>query len=341
VFGGDGDDERDPTVHLPAVPAPKRLESGPVAEARNGQVLQGVYPPSSAPGFDRKTGQSSQLREDFLHWADPAQMRTQVREKLAVASADGARPVFNIGLDPITASRAVEAISPGEIASGAGDRELAEISEAVNELGRPVWMRPMAEMNGGFNVYSHADMNGVERGPDHDYEDFRQAFRRMTVIMRGGSTHAINSKLDELGMPPLDARVGDLPSSGEVGIIWNPHGESSPNNVTEEFYPGDEYCDMVGGDIYASGDDSRYWDGFEQIYESHPDKPFVIGEWGVDSNAEDPEFVRRVYDWAGSHDRVIGMVWYDGVDGEGYAISEKPETQQAYHDGLAQLPGKG
>ena len=52
--------------------------------------------------------------------------------------------------------------------------------------GEPTYIRLMAEMNQANNGYAAFDRSGRSRGPSHSTAAFKQAWRRATLILRGG-----------------------------------------------------------------------------------------------------------------------------------------------------------
>lgn len=54
--------------------------------------------------------------------------------------------------------------------------------------------------------------------------------------------------------------------------VWNPNEKSFPNfcwNYADNYYPGDEYVDIVGLTGYNTGDyyDGEIWRRFDEIYD--------------------------------------------------------------------------
>ena len=82
--------------------------------------------------------------------------------------------------------------SPAEIARGRGDAFLLALNGALARWGKPVFVRPLAEMNGHWNAYSAYNANGSSRGPDHSTAIFKKAFARIYLIVHGGP--AVNER---------------------------------------------------------------------------------------------------------------------------------------------------
>ena len=67
-----------------------------------------------------------------------------------------------------------------------GDAFLLTLNKALASWGKPVFVRPLAEMNGHWNAYSAFNADGSSRGPDHSTAMFRKAFARIYLIVHGG-----------------------------------------------------------------------------------------------------------------------------------------------------------
>src|SRR4051794_41335571 len=80
-----------------------------------------------------------------------------------------------------------ERVTPRGIARGQGDGYLLRLNRRLGEEENPVYIRFLAEMNQTNNGYSAFDRNGRSRGPSHSTKAFRAAWRRATLILRGGS----------------------------------------------------------------------------------------------------------------------------------------------------------
>src|SRR4051794_41940227 len=79
-----------------------------------------------------------------------------------------------------------ERVTPRGIARGQGDGYLLRLNRRLGEEENPVYIRFLAEMNQTNNGYSAFDRNGRSRGPSHSTKAFRAAWRRATLILRGG-----------------------------------------------------------------------------------------------------------------------------------------------------------
>ena len=238
-----------------------------------------------------------------------------------------------IGLNTSTSSG--ERITPAEIARGQGDAFLLALNGALARWGKPVFVRPLAEMNGHWNAYSAFNADGSSRGPDHSTAVFRKAFARIYLIVHGGP--AVNRQLGALGLPPVAQQPLPAPN---VQVIWNPQGYGSPDlpgNSAAAYYPGDAYVDVVGDDLYDIGGKAA-WAAAAALYAAHPHKPFAIGEWGL-WGVDDAGFVSRMATFLRRHRRVVVANYYAGKSGSVFDLRSKPRSLAAYRSLISPLAG--
>lgn len=110
-------------------------------------------------------------------------------------------------------------------------------------------------------------------------------------------------------------------------------------------YPGDEYVDVFGMDIYwrtleiGDWNENAWQDDFLSVLESHHrfaierGKPVSYPEWGVVGD-ESPEFVTAMHNWLATlpEDGPGHLVYhsYFSTNGE-FSLDNLPETQQAFY----------
>jgi hypothetical protein len=162
-------------------------------------------------------------------------------------------------------------------------------------------------MDAYWNPYSAYNENGTFRGADHSTQAFRQAWRRISLILRGGAVRVIDAKLRALRMPALPATAALAPGStlpsAPVAMLWVPQvwgAPDTPQNAPQAYYPGDRYVDWVGTDFYSEWPN---WTGLDRYFARFPDKPFVFGEWAI-TGRDDPKFVGQLFGWVRLHPRV-------------------------------------
>jgi hypothetical protein len=250
------------------------------------------------------------VMQTFHTWGTRPTMAMQrwtagrARGMLSVSTATGGEP---------------EVIDVYGIAHGKGDGYPLWLNHDIAAWGHPTYIRLMPEMNGHWNPYSAFNSDGSSRGNRHSTHWFRQAWRRFALIVRGGSTARINRRLEELEMKPIEARGpykgGGIPDHlprPKVALMWVPQTEGSPNlssNGPDDYWPGSEYTDWVGLDMYSIYPN---FDGFNRFYRAYRGKPFVVGEYGL-WGEDNPKWVKRMFRWARKHRRTRLLVYYTTV----------------------------
>jgi hypothetical protein len=265
-----------------------------------GKVFSGVTSGGSVASFDAEAGKHSAVIQTFTAW-DYDKTRW-----LRDAPGAHARAMVHISTKALDGH---EAITPRGIAEGQGDAHLLHLGRAFADSGQVVYVRIMAEMNGSWNPYS-AYSAGGPKGGSHSTKNFRQAWRRMVLIMRGGPVEAIDAKLAALGMPPVSGASGVLPRP-RVAFMWVPEVWGDPNvpgNAARAYWPGSRYVDWVGTDFYSKFPNYR---GLNAFYARFRGKPFVFGEWAV-WGRDDPGFVHGLFGWIRSHRRVRMVMYNQG-----------------------------
>jgi len=298
-------------------------QAQPAASVSQGahRVMLGVIDPDPA-AFDRLTGHHHSLHLSFSFGS---------RELLEADAAAGRITVITL---------APNGFSSAAIANGAADSKLVEQARIANDFEGAVWIRPMPEMNGHWSPWCSVTASGRSRGAAYSAKAFVRAFRRITIIMRGGSVEELDDQLGQAGLPSLKADRADISASGNVKLLWNPQGEGSPNvagNRPRDYWPGPVFVDYLGDDLYEIRGKAS-WATMDAFYKAFP-KPFVVGEWapwGYDS----PDFARRMFAWARSHPRTIGLIYFNrGWSGGGgtFALKSKPRTLAVYRQAARQL----
>jgi len=219
-----------------------------------------------------------------------------------------------------------EVITPRAIAQGGGDEYLIRLNRLFHEKEMRAYIRPLGEPNRCLNVYAAYDCAGAPRDAAHKPRWYKLAFRRIYVIVHGGGkAPAINRRLAEAGLPPLNAELGGLPKA-PVAVIWSPLPSGSPtvpHNRPRFFWPGSRWVDWSGTDFYASYPE---WKALTGLYNRYPNKPFAITEWGVEAG-DDPAFVSKLFAWVKKHPRCKMLVYYQDFGAtSNYRIQNYPSS---------------
>jgi hypothetical protein len=268
-----------------------------------GHVLNGVAGGYSVSDYEARTGTTPAVVQSFVAY------NGSTNWAFDLADSAHARVMLHIGT---TSPSGVERVSPGAIARGAADRWLAELNRTIAQRGEPVYIRLMAEMNCHWNVYS---AYGPHRNRAHSTSAYRAAWRRTTVILRGGPD--VDAQLRALHQTPLQASGGELPAA-PVAMQWVPQVAGAPDvpgNSPMAYWPGARYVDWVGTDFYSKFPNFA---GLERFYASVKrfGKPFVFGEWAM-WGSDDPGFVERLFSWTRSHPLVGMLVYNQGKQSNG------------------------
>jgi hypothetical protein len=282
----------------------------------------GVY--GSTGYFDGLRGPGHPVRHVIAGWGHGQTFGAPLGTLLT-----GLNPVPMLGLTTGRGWPARETITPQALASGRGDAYLFALNQAVDEHGSLVYVRPLAEMDSYKNPYCAFNANGSPRSGSHSTRNFRKAFARIYILLHGGSRQAVNARLRALGLPGIDQELAVNPKS-RLRVIWNPLGFSEPKrpgNTPADYYPGDAYVDIVGGDVYKTPTNIGHLTALEALYRAHPNKPFSIPEWGLES-VDDPDFVRRVAQFVRTHARTEVVAYYNR--GAEYELARKPQSRAAY-----------
>src|SRR3954451_4990227 len=266
---------------------------------------------------------------DFGHFSDAVHKHPAVIESFRTWGSDfpdsirrwqtaRARPMIHISTADNNDGH--EIISLPQIAAGRGDRYLVRLNKLFYEKEMRAYVRPLGEPNRCLNVYAAYDCSGASRGPEHSPQAYKQAFRRIYIVVHGGGkAGVINRRLAEAGLPPLTVNVRALPKS-PVAIVWSPlpaGSPTTPENRPRHFYPGSRWVDWASTDFYSGYPE---WKALTGLYRRFSGKPFAIAEWAVESG-DDPTFVSKLFAWVKSHPRTRMLVYYqDFGDSNSYRI---------------------
>lgn len=288
-----------------------------------GQIFHGVSETGHVEhyrAFVDQTGVHSAISQSFIHWGVPLgtgalerYRRTRTRGVVSLSTAPGGQP----GL-----------ISPEGIAKARDDQYMLSLNDSISDSKQIVYIRLFPEMNGHWNPYSAFNSNGTSRGSSHSTKNFRKAWKRFSIIVRGGARKKINNRLRRLDMPRLLRASGNndriyerlgvprrLPRP-KVALIWNPQTSGSPNvsgNQPSDYYPGGKYVDWVGADAYAKFSNATLWNNLNAFYRKYDGKPFAIGEYGPWDSDPGGAFTNQMMNWVKSHGRTRMAIFYRSV----------------------------
>jgi hypothetical protein len=267
-----------------------------------GDVFTGISG-DDASEYEDETGKHPAVFGSFITWGHPFDwafsdaVGTHARVMLHISTSMGDGP---------------QMITPEGIADGSGDAYLLSLAAAIAKHDAPVYIRLLPEMNNANNAYSADSLDGSPRGAAYSHRMFKQAWRRVVTILRGGGVSTIDAKLAALGLPPVQglAASASIPAS-PVAFIWCPETAGTPNVPSESaasYWPGNAYVDWVGTDFYSQFPNFA---GLAHFYNEFRGKPFVFAEWsmwGSDSTA----FVDHFFSFVNRHKRVKMILYNEG-----------------------------
>jgi hypothetical protein len=225
-----------------------------------------------------------------------------------------------------------EMITPEQIALGGGDNYLLQLNDFFYKRGLPAYIRPLGEPNRCLNPWSAVNCDGSQKGGSHTTGWYKQAFRRIAAIVRGGKTlEELNATLASIGLPGLNRTKGPNPTvlpPAPVSMIWSPLPGGSPRvkgNFPGNYWPGKPWVDWVGTDFY-----SQYpvWKDLNHFYagKQWKGKPIGINEWAV-YDTDEPRFAKQLISWVAKRPRVRMLVYYQGFGaGNQYDLAHYPQT---------------
>jgi hypothetical protein len=211
------------------------------------------------------------------------------------------------------------------ILDGKYDSYLEEYAAWLKRFNKPLLFRLNNEMNGDWCYY-----NACYYGQDADL--YKALWRYIHTIFT---------------------------QAGVENVLWvfNPHDLSFPPfawNHYLNYYPGDEYVDIIGLTGYNTGTYYRgeKWREFTAIYpalyadyDQHFAKPFMISEFGSNSIGGDKAaWLTRMFNEINQFPKIKLAIWWNGVDyntnGQSariYRLDETAETKAVFRQGLAKF----
>lgn len=286
--------------------------------------------------FRRQVREHPAVLQEFFHWdvsltASGAVSRWERTDTLGVVSMSTKAPADGR-----------PDVAPRRIAEGRTDHYLLRINEILGNLKRrPTYIRLFAEMNGHWNPYSAFNSTGTPRGDAYSTRNFKRAWKRFVLIVRGGRRDRINQRLRRNGLPriyrasrPNDPvyenrdvpRMLDRP---KVAFMWVPQTSGSPNvrgNQPRDYWPGKHFVDWVGADIYSAY--QSQFPALVDFFRRYKHFPFVVGEYSPWNSDPGGSFTDRLLDFAEDHKRVRMLIYYRSVTADNpYYISHYPAAR--------------
>ena len=285
------------------------LAAAPAATANpylppKGKIFAGVTGGYDASSFARETGSHPSVFQFFGGWNQTT--------SYMFAGARAARARLMIHLSTVRGT--TEQITPRGIARGAGDHYLLKLGQRIADYGGVTYIRLMAEMDGHWNAYCAYTASGRSKGPAYTTAQFRRAWKRTVLILRGGPLTTVDANLHALHMPPVQgAGASASLARPRVAFLWVPQVAGAPDtraNSPSAYWPGARYVDWVGTDFYSKFPN---WSGLDRFFSGRTwrGKPFAFGEWAI-WGRDDPAFVHRLFAWSRAHGHVRMLMYNQG-----------------------------
>lgn len=210
-----------------------------------------------------------------------------------------------------------------EILDGKYDDYFTTYAKAVKKFSHPILLRLDNEMNGQWCPYSSFYFS-------KDTDLFKEVWHHIYNIFKANQVN-------------------------NVLWVWNPNDESSPRpkwNNYLNYYPGDNYVDVIGMTGYNSGTavPGEPWREFADIYQPlyaqyarYFDQPMIIGEFGCASVGGDkPSWMQKMFDQIGQYDRIKVAIWWDYNDYDSagnithnYRMDDNLAVKETFRQGLS------
>jgi len=283
----------------------------------------GGYGTGAVGEFARQSGKHPAVYQYFVSWKSGTRDLNFIRGLLANTRRAGSRTALAVTTNGT-------GLSPAAIARGEGDRFLVALNRILAEHREPTYLRLLSEMNNGANSYSAYDLRGHARGPAFSTAQFKRAWRRAVLVLRGGDVVALDARLARLGMPRVDTQSATLPQP-PVSFQWVPLSYGNPEiarNHPRHWWPGSAYVDWVGTTWYSPFLAVGAFKSFYS-YRLWRRKPFVFAEYGV-WGAESPRFISLFFSFVKSHRRVRMVSYYQsGLLKPQFRLSTHPRSRAA------------
>jgi hypothetical protein len=320
---------------LPVVLAALLLACTPAAASADaflppaGKVWNGLTAGFDAGDFERRTGKHPAVWQHFVAWGGNYQYTIENSRRA------NARLMYHLSTSK--GQNLPESLSPGEIARGKGDRWLVGLARDIAATGSPAYVRLMGEMNNCNNAYAAYSCSGGKRDRDHSAATFKQAWKRVYLIMHGGEKAAIDARLRRLRLPAVQAGAATL-AAPQIAFVWAPMTGGAPNIAAlrpSVYWPGRKWVDWVGTSFYSRFPNFTGLDRFYKDFAVGRRKPFAIAEWAI-WGADAPSFADRLFDWIAGH-RAVRMVHYNQGSQAGgiFRLSNYPASARVVRDRLA------
>lgn len=191
------------------------------------------------------------------------------------------------GAVPVIATGPAGYAPLSRLISGAEDAQIIAWADATKAFGHPIMIRLMAEMNGSWEPWS-TGVNGNKAG------EYVQAWRHVVDVFRArGATNAV--------------------------WVWNPDRAFHGATPMRSLWPGADYVDWVGLDIYNYNTPAKGgWLSFRSMMKPSVrvirsvagSKPLMLNEVGCAEGLRKPAWIKAAYASLPRYG-VKAVLWFD------------------------------
>ncbi len=302
------------------------------------QVYFGVTDTGEASDFRdfaRSVGRHPAVIQTFHPWGN------SLHQAMPRWKSVRARPMLHI---TTRADDGTELITPRQIALGKGDDYLLRLNQSLDRKRIRAYIRPLGEPNRCLNAYAGVDCSGNLRGGSYAFKWYKQAFRRIGMVIKGGAKRGtINHRLEEIGMPKIQKlyKKRKLPRrlpTAPVAVVWSPlpYGSpTTPNNKPKYYWPGRKWVDWVATDFYNRYNDWDHLKSFYKKWSLGKDKPMALSEWAL-WGSDGPGFIKRLFRFQRTRKNLRMMIYYqDFGSSNAFRIQNFPRGRKVLKRNLA------
>jgi hypothetical protein len=245
------------------------------------------------------------------------------------------------------------------VLSGDYDSTIIAFAQHIKSWGQPLLLSFAGEMNGNWAGWSGAKNFGPNCITYTEYTEVADLYTYYGCT----NTDQITCADGPERYRDIYTHVYNIFASEEVTNVtwvWVVNHESFPNessypwNHPDNYYPGDEYVDVISVDGYNWGDDGpggcpvdAGWKTFDEIFgavltslsNTHPTKPFMLGEFasveGTDPMSK-ANWITDAYnhvktDWP----QIKAAIWFNLLSDDcHFQVESSPESVQAYREAI-------
>jgi hypothetical protein len=285
-----------------------------------GKIFQGSTAPVGA--YTKAVGKHPAVYQELVAWGQylpgitKAATQARARMMLSISTMYGSKNV----------------VTPQGIADGQGDKWLSGLGAQIATSKNITYVELMPEMDNAAAPYSAFNANGSPRTKAYSAAEFKLAWQRATLILRGGPVTGINKALKKLGMSGLKTNATSLPEA-PVAMVWDALTAGTPvvnGNAPANYFPGRSYVDWVSTDFYSDYPDFKRLTPFVAQYSQFP---FMFSDYAIWNGDNDTTFIGQVFSWIAEHHQAR-MLIYDDASSH-FALSAYPASATALRHAIA------